>query len=118
MEIRPPHIFLLFHRLLDGLCNYLVGMFLSVSIANYPHFRYIIIYYHGDFEEDHLPKNQERTGEILLHHSALILLLSRLDPVCLADQQLRISFPLQVRFLLSALCSALCLKTPAVLDFS
>ena len=25
--------------------------------------RYIIIYYHGDLEEDHLPQHQERTGE-------------------------------------------------------
>ena len=53
--------------------------------------RYIIIYYHGDFEEDHLPERQEETGEDLILNLQLSRFLSisgsdRLDSLCLADK--------------------------------
>ena len=47
---------------MDVLCSYMVVMGTHYDLISLLCLRYIIIYYHGDFEEDHLPHNQESSG--------------------------------------------------------
>ena len=67
--------------------------------------RYIIIYYHGDFEEDHLPHNQEKNGNFLYYANLKQYNYNntyhtdfnfRMDALCLADKQFCICISLQV----------------------